>query len=73
MGLRATEIANVLGYADSEYVALRENIAFLKIGPSRPTTPAPVEVEGNEYPGATLAGFNGLSLGGDGYVTPRTP
>ncbi|EEH07790.1 glutamate 5-kinase [Histoplasma capsulatum G186AR] len=27
-GLRSTQILSVLGYADSEYVALRENIAF---------------------------------------------
>ncbi|KAL9090482.1 MAG: hypothetical protein Q9165_005243 [Trypethelium subeluteriae] len=27
-GLQSTEISGVLGYADSEYVALRENIAF---------------------------------------------
>ncbi|PNS18732.1 hypothetical protein CAC42_5271 [Sphaceloma murrayae] len=37
-GLRSTEIQGVLGYADSEYVALRENIAFLR-GESRPVTP----------------------------------
>lgn len=27
-GLKSTEIVNVLGYADSEYVAHRENISF---------------------------------------------
>lgn len=27
-GVRSTEIASLLGYADSEYVALRENISF---------------------------------------------
>jgi glutamate 5-kinase len=37
-GLYATEISNVLGYADSEYVALRENIAFYPER-SRPVTP----------------------------------
>ena len=31
-GLRSTEIQSVLGYADSEYVALRENISLLKTG-----------------------------------------
>lgn len=36
-GLKSSEIADVLGYADSEYVALRENIAFLR--ESRPGTP----------------------------------
>lgn len=43
-GLRSTEIALVLGYADSEYVALRENIAVVKPerSGSRPETPAPV-------------------------------
>ncbi|KIW05913.1 glutamate 5-kinase [Verruconis gallopava] len=39
-GLQATEIAGVLGYADSEYVALRENIAFLRLERSRPVSPA---------------------------------
>lgn len=38
-GARSTEIENILGYADSEYVALRENIAFFKVERSRPTTP----------------------------------
>ena len=39
-GVRSTEIHEVLGYADSEYVALRENIAFFGIERSRPATPA---------------------------------
>lgn len=39
-GLKSTEIAGVLGYADSEYVAVRENVAMLGAGlPSRPETP----------------------------------
>ncbi|KAF4555541.1 Glutamate 5-kinase-like protein [Elsinoe fawcettii] len=37
-GVKSTEIQGILGYADSEYVALRENIAFLK-RESRPVTP----------------------------------
>jgi glutamate 5-kinase len=40
-GARSTEIPNILGYADSEYVALRENIAFMKKEKnSRPVTPS---------------------------------
>ncbi|KAL2376584.1 hypothetical protein RJZ90_007403 [Blastomyces dermatitidis] len=41
-GLRSTQILPVLGYADSEYVALRQNIAFFGMSEraSRPTTPA---------------------------------
>ncbi|KAL9044162.1 MAG: hypothetical protein Q9214_002681 [Letrouitia sp. 1 TL-2023] len=40
-GLRSTEIASVLGYADSEYVALRENVSlFKKEKNSRPVTPS---------------------------------
>ncbi|EEH40140.2 glutamate 5-kinase [Paracoccidioides lutzii Pb01] len=40
-GLRSTQIQSVLGYADSEYVALRENIAFFQTSEasSRPSTP----------------------------------
>lgn len=44
-GLQSTEIASVLGYADSEYVALRENIAMRGAGErveSRPETPTSV-------------------------------
>lgn len=39
MGLHSTQIREALGYADSEYVALRENIAFTGKERSRPTTP----------------------------------
>ncbi|KAJ9635872.1 Glutamate 5-kinase [Coniosporium tulheliwenetii] len=46
-GLRSTEIAAVLGYADSEYVALRENVAVLPVErTSRPTTPGLGEKKG---------------------------
>lgn len=38
-GLRSTQIPSVLGYADSEYVAHRENISFFHDRPSRPVTP----------------------------------
>jgi glutamate 5-kinase len=38
-GAQSTEIAGLLGYADSEYVALRENISFFK-RESRPVTPS---------------------------------
>ena len=40
-GLQSTEILDVLGYADSEYVALRENVSLVKSRISRPVTPAP--------------------------------
>lgn len=41
-GVRSTQISSILGYADSEYVALRENISFFPVSerPSRPVTPA---------------------------------
>jgi glutamate 5-kinase len=41
-GLRSTQIRAVLGYADSEYVALRQNISLYRTAekPSRPVTPA---------------------------------
>jgi glutamate 5-kinase len=38
-GFRSSEIQGLLGYADSEYVALRENISFFK-RESRPVTPS---------------------------------
>lgn len=40
-GLQSTEIQGVLGYADSDYVALRENVSLAK-KISRPVTPSPV-------------------------------
>jgi glutamate 5-kinase len=39
-GLHSTQIHEALGYADSEYVALRENIAFFGVERSRPNTPS---------------------------------
>ena len=39
-GMRSTEIGGVLGYADSEYVALRENVSLIKREKSRPVTPS---------------------------------
>jgi glutamate 5-kinase len=39
-GLHSTQIHEALGYADSEYVALRENVAFFGIEKSRPNTPS---------------------------------
>ncbi len=38
-GVRSREIRGLLGYADSEYVALRENISFFEME-SRPVTPS---------------------------------
>lgn len=38
-GRKSTDIQAVLGYADSEYVALRENVAMLGVFRSRPSTP----------------------------------
>ncbi|KAI8931260.1 hypothetical protein NX059_011607 [Plenodomus lindquistii] len=39
-GLHSTQISEAIGYADSEYVALRENIAFFGGERSRPGTPS---------------------------------
>jgi len=38
-GLRSEAIEGILGYAESEYVALRENISFFE-RESRPATPS---------------------------------
>lgn len=38
-GVRSSQIEHILGYADSEYVALRENISFYNQERSRPVTP----------------------------------
>ncbi|KAL9137160.1 MAG: hypothetical protein Q9175_001617 [Cornicularia normoerica] len=39
-GMKSSEIGGVLGYADSEYVALRENVSLTKREKSRPVTPS---------------------------------
>ncbi|KAK3678248.1 Glutamate 5-kinase [Recurvomyces mirabilis] len=38
-GVRSSQIAEILGYADSEYVAHRESVALFKREMSRPATP----------------------------------
>ena len=38
-GIRGTDIMGVLGYADSEYVAFRENVSLVDREKSRPETP----------------------------------
>jgi glutamate 5-kinase len=38
-GVRSRDIADIIGYADSEYVALRESVALFKRETSRPVTP----------------------------------
>jgi len=43
-GLQSTAIQSVLGYADSDYVALRENISLNRKEPSRPATPSAASV-----------------------------
>ncbi|KAI9888876.1 MAG: hypothetical protein M1814_006165 [Vezdaea aestivalis] len=45
-GLQSADIEGVLGYAESSYVALRENISFFKRGGSRPVTPSKVSKRG---------------------------
>ena len=42
-GMRSNQIAECLGYADSEYVALRESVALFRREISRPVTPSQVE------------------------------
>ncbi|KIV82338.1 glutamate 5-kinase [Exophiala sideris] len=39
-GLRSSEILGILGYADSEYVAFRENVSLNVMDKSRPETPS---------------------------------
>ncbi|KAF2725729.1 glutamate 5-kinase [Polychaeton citri CBS 116435] len=38
-GVRSSQVAGIIGYADSEYVALRENVALFDRILSRPVTP----------------------------------
>jgi len=44
-GVRSSQIAELLGYADSEYIAFRESVALFKRELSRPVTPIQRERE----------------------------
>lgn len=44
-GHRSREIAEIIGYADSDYVAVRDSIALYSKDISRPVTPKPDELE----------------------------
>lgn len=39
LGVKGSQIGAVLGYADSEYIALKENIALFRVEQSAPSTP----------------------------------
>lgn len=47
-GVRSSQIAEVIGYADSEYVALRESVALFRREMSRPVTPSGERERGQE-------------------------
>lgn len=64
MGLHSTQIHDALGYADSEYVALRENIAFFGIEKSRPNTPS---FGRSSSASLSLSGQEGSGVGVDGH------
>ena len=56
-GLRSTEIARVLGYADSEYVAFRENVSLNADHRSRPETPV---ARGSRTPESSISDLRDL-------------
>lgn len=56
-GLRSTEIARVLGYADSEYVAYRENVSLNADHRSRPETPV---ARGSRTPESSISDLRDL-------------
>ena len=47
-GLQSHEIVNVLGYADSEYVALRENVSLVKARENKTDDRSEVDAKGGE-------------------------
>ncbi|KAI9791077.1 MAG: hypothetical protein M1816_004308 [Peltula sp. TS41687] len=64
-GLKSTEIVSVLGYADSEYVAHRDNISFFPLGAG---AGAGATTAGATTAGATTAGATTAGGGGGGGV-----
>ena len=47
-GCQSTEIQGLLGFADSEYVAFRENVSLVRREKSRPVTPSPIISQAND-------------------------
>ena len=47
-GCQSNQIRDILGFADSEYVALRENVSLVRREKSRPVTPSPAVARANE-------------------------
>lgn len=60
-GLRSKEIAGVLGYADSEYVAYRENVSLNGDWASRPGTPVG---KGSRTPEQSISDLRQEAIGG---------
>jgi len=56
-GVRSSQIVEVLGYADSEYVALRDSIALFKREISRPVTPMQTPLEGKQLSMGRLSSY----------------
>ncbi|KXL46764.1 hypothetical protein M433DRAFT_65201 [Acidomyces richmondensis BFW] len=56
-GVRSSQIVDVLGYADSEYVALRDSIALFKREISRPVTPMQIPSEGKQVSMGRLSSY----------------
>jgi glutamate 5-kinase len=54
-GIRSTDIISVLGYADSEYVAFRENVSLSEREKSRPETPTPRTPTKERTPESSIA------------------
>ena len=65
-GLRSSDIRNVLGYADSEYVAFRENVSLhtsASADKSRPETPSgPRTPTKDRTPDASIADLRALKI-----------
>lgn len=60
-GLRSKEIAGILGYADSEYVAYRENVSLNGDWASRPGTPVN---KGSRTPEGSISDLRQEAIGG---------
>lgn len=65
-GRRSSEISGVLGYADTEYVAFRENVALFLDVKSEVGTPERTTITANHtpMPGTPSTGRTGIGLGG---------
>jgi glutamate 5-kinase len=72
-GVRSSQIAGILGYADSEYIAHRDSIALFQREVSRPVTPTLPSAAGSSTSLAGMSGGGAAAGEGGETIVPARP